>query len=213
MSEVLICKMYDCRSVDDGLLDEVLSLLSNERRGVAETYMSFNDRVMSAVAGLCMEELGRRLHTSVIKLPNGKPVFSTGDMHLSVSHSAGMVVIAWSDMPVGVDVQGIVPMGRIADRMLTPSEKVVMPDMTDRSLVRVWTMKESYLKMIGVGVAKGLSGLDVLSNGTSIPGDGFGFRTEYVSDDVILTVCGRSDIPIDIEISVVRSLDDILNTI
>ena len=203
MSKVLKCVVIDCSQIDERRYREILSNISEERGSRAESFKSFSDKVMSAVAGLCMEGLASSLGTKVRRSENGKPVFERDDMYLSVSHSGGYVAMAWSDEPVGVDIQRIVPMGNIERRLLTDSECKVLEDRSDRSLTRVWTMKESYLKMTGDGIAKGLPGLDVLSDESPVIKEGYRFHTFDISDDVIVTICGRFD-PCRVE---VQSLD------
>ncbi len=203
MSKVLKCVVIDCDRIDERQYREILFNVSKERGSRAESFKSFSDKVMSAVAGLCMEGLASSLGTKVRRLENGKPVFERDDMHLSVSHSGGFVAMAWSDEPVGVDIQRIVPMGNIERRLLTDSECKVLEDRSDRSLTRVWTIKESYLKMTGDGIAKGLPGLDVLSDESPVIKEGYRFHTFDVSDDVIVAICGRFD-PCDAK---VQSLD------
>lgn len=208
MSGTLTCVICDCRDMDDPLLERICSLLSAGRRATVDDIGNRSDRVMGAVAGYISESLASSFDTHIVRLSNGKPVFGRDDIHLSISHSAGIVAVAWSDMPIGVDVQAVVSMSNIAGRMLTEKERTILTDMSDRSLVRIWTMKESYLKMTGIGIAKGLDGLDVLSEDTSVPGDGYRFLTRDIFDDMVLTVCGRSDVPLCVKYVDVRVLEN-----
>ena len=76
-----------------------------------------SDRVMSAVAGYISESLASSFDTHIVRLSNGKPVFGRDDIHLSISHSAGIVAVAWSDMPVGVDVRNEVVHQLVLERL------------------------------------------------------------------------------------------------
>lgn len=204
MPKVLRCLVLDCRGIDDDALGRMASTLSEVRRAYSLSFAQFPDRVMSVVAGSCMESLAESLDTEIVRSPNGKPVFGRDDMHLSVSHSGGLVAVAWSDMPVGVDLQRIVPMGNIADRILSPKERDMMTDRSDRSLVRVWTRKESYVKLTGDGISKRFDTFD-----DDVIDPGYGFHTVDVTDDVVMSVCGRSDVTFGYDMVIVRSVEDI----
>ena len=207
MSEVLI-RLFDCRDVDVASYGIILSHLSDDRRERAESFSVFSDKVMSAVAGLCMEGLAESLDTNVLKLSNGKPMFGRDDLHLSVSHSGSFVVIAWSDSPVGVDIQKVIPMGNIARRILSPKEITDVDSMDDTDLVKVWTRKESYVKMTGEGMSRPFDSFD-----EDVLDPGYSFFTYEIEEDMVLTVCCRSDtVPKTITVRV-TSPDDIIRAV
>lgn len=87
----------------------------------------------------------------------GKPVLKgVPDIHFSVSHVADAVVAVVSDAPVGVDVERVRPRDPFAaSRMLHPREarRVEGSDDPDREFFRCWTLKESYVKALGTGLA------------------------------------------------------------
>ena len=208
MSGILRCAVIDCRDVDAASYGAILSHLSDDRRERAESFSAFSDKVMSAVAGLCMEGLAESLGTNVLKLSNGKPMFGRDDLHLSVSHSGSFVAIAWSDSPVGVDVQKVIPMGNIARRILSPKEITDMGSMDDTDLVKVWTRKESYVKMTGEGMSRPFDSFD-----EDILDPGYSFFTYGIEEDMVLTVCCRSDtVPKTITVRV-TSPDDIIRAV
>jgi 4'-phosphopantetheinyl transferase len=95
--------------------------------------------------------------------PSLAPPFDATGLHFSVSHSAGLVAIAIGRMPLlGIDVEhenrAISP--AIARRYFSESEvaalELLPPEQHQRHLLRLWTLKEAYLKAIGTGVAGGL---------------------------------------------------------
>lgn len=197
--------MVDCRSVDEGTYDRLLSGLSDGRRALAESFRSPLDSVMSAVAGYCMETLADSLDTKVVKLQNGKPVFERDDMHLSVSHSGGLVAMAWSDGPVGVDVQESRPMGNIVSRILSPKESAV----SDTILLSIWAAKESYVKMTGEGLSKDFRDITVYLDGEFVsPDPGYAFHHFEPCDGFVLQLCGVSEVCPSMTMGDVRSLLD-----
>ena len=87
---------------------------------------------------------------------SGRPVLAAPlALQVSLSHCPGAVVAAVADHRIGVDVEQIRPPdGYAASRMLQPGELADIAAAADpvRELFRYWTIKESYLKAIGLGL-------------------------------------------------------------
>jgi 4'-phosphopantetheinyl transferase len=89
--------------------------------------------------------------------PEGKPFFENLDLHFNLSHSDGEIVAAFSEAPVGIDIESP---GRsrdfhgIARRFFHPDEAALISGESD--FLRVWTAKEAMLKLAGTGLAGGL---------------------------------------------------------
>jgi 4'-phosphopantetheinyl transferase len=87
--------------------------------------------------------------------PHGRPRVPGSGLHLSVSHSGDLVVVATSPVgPVGVDVEEVTaaPFDHtaLADLVCAPGER---PSVRDReSFLTCWTRKESVLKATGDGL-------------------------------------------------------------
>lgn len=97
-----------------------------------------------------------------IVAPEGKKPFISGhpEIHYNISHCAGLVVLAFSDGPVGVDAEKIRPVkDSLIRRVLTESEQTFLYKMEPRDewFTRFWTLKESYLKYTGDGLAGSLT--------------------------------------------------------
>ena len=95
--------------------------------------------------------------------PSLSPPFDATGLHFNVTHSGGLVAIAIGRMPLlGIDVEhetrAISP--AIARRHFSASEVAALeslpPEQHQRHRLRLWTLKEAYLKAIGTGVAGGL---------------------------------------------------------
>ncbi len=89
--------------------------------------------------------------------PDGKPFFENLDIHFNLSHSGGEIVAAFSEAPVGIDIESP---GRtrdflgIARRFFHPHEAALIFGESD--FLRLWTAKEAMLKLAGTGLAGGL---------------------------------------------------------
>jgi len=89
----------------------------------------------------------------------GKPVFASGSLHFSLSHSASLAVALLSDSPCGVDVQAVQvnPRDGLVDRCLNERERELGCDLTE-----CWTKKECMGKLSGKGLPACPSRLDSL---------------------------------------------------
>ena len=80
---------------------------------------------------------------------HGKPEMN--HICFNLSHSQDLVVCAVSTKPVGVDIEKIAcAPEKIAKRFFTPREVEYIN--SEEDFYRLWTMKESYIKMTGEGM-------------------------------------------------------------
>ena len=106
--------------------------------------------------------------------PQGKPFVEPGH-EFNLSHSGDLVLIAVSDVAVGVDVERVDRVRAnesIADRYFDQSERRWIessPD-KDHAFYRLWTIKESVMKADGRGMSIPLEQVNV--NVSSLDGSG-----------------------------------------
>lgn len=90
----------------------------------------------------------------------GKPYLRDySNAYFNISHSGQFVACAVSDCPIGVDIQEIASYHRdMAKRVFSPEEISQIESSPDRSaeFTRLWTQKEAYLKMLGIGFSDSL---------------------------------------------------------
>ena len=121
--------------------------------------------------------------------PHGKPFLKNReDLHFNISHSGMFIACAVSPAPVGVDVQILSsPRLTVAKRFFTENEYHYIIE-ADRSVrfCRVWTMKESYLKQMGLGIsAMPLNSFDVLGLPRNI------FHEITLDGTALCQICGN----------------------
>lgn len=100
-------------------------------------------------------------------------------VYISLSHSGDYAVCAVAPVPVGVDIQKKEPVrigmlrhflddgerkafeGRygLPDRSLTAKERIFLPQKAQAEFLRLWTAKESFMKLTGDGMAMGFANL------------------------------------------------------
>ena len=85
--------------------------------------------------------------------PGGKPFFaSLPDVHFSLSHSDGFIMCAVSDSPVGCDIQTVRNVSeKLIRRIMGNGEAKRFEERGRRTedFFRLWTLKESALKLYG----------------------------------------------------------------
>ncbi len=94
---------------------------------------------------------------------------SQGRPEISLSHSGSWAAVSIGPVPHGVDVEvprDGVPLMNLAERWFLPDEAEVIRKAPEeertRQFLRLWTVKESFLKMTGEGLRKGPQAADAL---------------------------------------------------
>ena len=114
--------------------------------------------------GYLLKELG--LRDSEIKFgPNGKPEME--GIYFNLSHSKNMVICAVGEKTVGCDIEQICKVPeKVANRFFSETEIEYLSKFKgqekSKQFYRLWTMKESYIKMTGEGMRLPLESFEVI---------------------------------------------------
>ena len=82
-----------------------------------------------------------------------KPYFEEYPLHFNVSHSGEYLAIAVSEYPVGIDIQGSKTIkDGMFKKVVQPQEEVFIGEDRQRDFLRLWTLKESFVKAEGKGL-------------------------------------------------------------
>lgn len=118
--------------------------------------------------------------------PQGKP-FLSGGPEFNLSHTAGGIFAAFSNRPVGLDVESAdrnVHAESLAEKFFSRKEVeylLALPaDQRNRAFLRFWVGKEATVKLSGDGIFLGLRDVEVEL------GEGGGSRGRYRGRDVWL---------------------------
>lgn len=89
----------------------------------------------------------------------GKPYLKNHNLQYNISHSGNMVICAISNNEVGVDIEEIKDMDiEIVKRCYSEKEAAYIIEQQGnvqlREFYRIWTLKEAYVKYLGVGIHK-----------------------------------------------------------
>jgi len=113
----------------------------------------------------------------ILREERGKP-FVAGGPHFNISHSAGRVFAAFSDAPVGLDVENLarkVSVEALADKFFFEDERAHIQSAEKRErkhlFLRYWVCKEASVKLSGDGIYYGLRDAHIiLSDGSRAHG-------------------------------------------
>lgn len=136
-------------------------------------------RVQGAQRSLLGELLSRKIISQKVQIPvkeisfkkteKGKPYLELHEVEFNLSHSGDWVVFAISQKEVGIDVEKIKKINyRIAERFFSKDEFSVLNEKTGKEkqayFFDLWTLKESYLKLIGTGLTRSLDSFSVIQS-------------------------------------------------
>lgn len=135
----------------------------------------------------------------------GKPEFTKFSKYqYNISHSGCWVVAAFDDNPIGIDIEGIIPIDlQIADQFFAVSEAKTLHMQEEERKLRffyhLWTLKESYIKAKGEGLSIPLNSFafelsehgDIYLHPESESDSSWYFRQYSLDPSYALAVCGK----------------------
>lgn len=180
-----------------GLLESV----GVKRREKILRYYKSEDRKRSLGAGIIIEQILKENGLSEDHLKyseNGKPV--ADNLFFNVSHAGDYVVGVSSDCDVGCDIEKIIDAPiEIAEHYFNQSEIEYIKSESDKNkaFFTFWTLKESYMKMTGMGMSLPLDSFEIIKTekgfilGRSQEKHGFFKTIEF--DEHIFSVCSEKE--------------------
>lgn len=153
----------------------MLDKVSDMRKNKAMSYRFMKDRCLSLGAELLLRDalcdfgIDRTEPLEFEYRKNGKPYLSGYDnIFFNLSHSGDYVMCAVSGSEVGCDIQKIDKADmKLAERFFTEREYHViaeLPTEEERTdmFYRYWTLKESFMKVTGLGMQLALDSFEIL---------------------------------------------------
>ena len=111
-----------------------------------------------------LDKVLKRLNISdeIIYNEYGKPYLKSNKIYFSLSDSKEYTVCAISDKEIGVDIEHITYKDKVIKKVCTEEE---MKDIkTPEDFTIMWVKKESYSKLIGLGLSYDLKKIDTNKN-------------------------------------------------
>lgn len=91
----------------------------------------------------------------------GKP-YLDNNLFFNMSHSNNITACIISDKEVGIDIEKIKYNEKVAKRVLNKEEMKILNNSNNKAemFTIFWTIKESYVKLLGIGISYGLKKVD-----------------------------------------------------
>ena len=175
---------------------EVVKTLDDARAEKISRLRVTADKLRSAGAGILINFIKEKYNIAGdVKVDKfGKPYFEDTDIHFNISHSGCYVIAAVSDEDIGIDIQKI----KSDKHRIAEDEKI-----NQQRFCEIWTIKEAYLKNIGIGLRKPLNSfeIDFSEDAPQIVGKKeYKFVQLKFDEKYIVTVCAdQSDEIFDVE--------------
>lgn len=173
-------RLLDETAENEKTLKTLAADLSPFRREKIGAFLAWKAKVLSLGAGLLLDfglqayglrEKEVRIETG----PYGKPYLAgCPGIHFNLSHSGSMVMAAFGDRAVGCDIEQMAAAKeKVAERFFAEQEiralRACGGEAERRVLFyRIWTRKESYMKLTGKGMHLALNGFCVLPDGDGL---------------------------------------------
>lgn len=172
-----------------------VKLVSPSRRDRIISFRSQEDRCRSLAASLLLRAALREEGISYEDISirqgiHGKPELEGCSLHFNISHGGKLAMCALADRQVGADIESLFRfdgkksrMQGIAKKCLNEKERILLEqsDKREKDMIRIWTKKESFVKMTGEGLSRDLATVDTLQGGY--------FEQRILEDEYCATVC------------------------
>ncbi len=118
------------------------------------------------------------IKSKIVKNEHGKPYLENNELYFNISHSGDYCVIVISDNEIGVDIQKLSYKPKVAKRFYNKKEQELATNEVE--FTKIWTIKEAYVKKLGIGLSYGLENVDT----TSIDN-----VEVIIKDDYVIAIC------------------------
>jgi len=150
---------------NDILFNAAIGSLPPQRRKKAESLIKRSARNLSVGASLvlmhALNAAGYDAHSlEFATQKGGKPYIRNADIHFGITHSGTLAMCAAADSVIGIDAEEITDFNPdICKRFFSKAERKQIfasgdDDKIKDTFFRIWTMKESYVKMTGRGLGE-----------------------------------------------------------
>ena len=187
---------FDLSALDEGTWRKLLEQASPERRHRAQQCRKEETARQCILSEVLLRyglsrQFGAVPRYTVTFAEGGKPMVSEFPaFQFNMSHCGNWCVFAWSDKPVGTDVQRCEEeKTALVRRHFTRSEQEYVfagqdPAERAKRFCKIWTAKESWLKYLGIGLTTDLQSLDTPDGSLPVQ-----FHWSELPDGYTLCIC------------------------
>lgn len=206
--------------------ESLLKQIDKDRKVSIGKFRFLIDKKRSLVAGLLIKAMinelypNRNMTLSYCKNYYGKPYFKEiSEIFFNISHSGDYVCCAISDSEVGIDIEEInvsMEIDTFKDCFLKEEWDQVLDDKKNShgTFFSLWTLKESYVKKIGMGLSKELNSFSIfLESKIRVIDDKLEQKDEYfllcdIGSSYKMAICsGKYEDNVNEEMSIQEFLD------
>ena len=204
-NKVFIARTDDLN--DDTVFMRLYHAVSSETRSKIDNLSFRKDKMLSLATEILLKialnSIGITEYT-IKHSDEGKPYLTNNEIHFSLSHSEETVMCAISETEIGADVEKVSDIDmKIAKRFFHPAEYELMTKLhTDTEMrdlfFRLWTLKESFLKAVGLGLLLPLDSFQIeikdsdISLRQNINEEQYYFKEYLLNDGYRYSVCSLS---------------------
>ena len=146
------------------IYNRLLNKVSIEKQRKIKKFRFYEDAQRSLLAELLIryalkQEWQIEKNIAFSKNEYGKPYLAElPNVHFNISHSGDWVVCVVDNQPIGIDVEEIKSVDfKIAERFFAKAEYEALQKISESDRLnyffKIWTLKESYIKAVGKGLA------------------------------------------------------------
>jgi len=157
-------------------MEKYVPILSSSEQSRISKFHNWNDAQATLLGKILInkviEDLGiDKEDSQIIYNDYGKPFFQKSQFHFNISHSGNVVVCAFSDEEIGVDIEEIREIDfDLFESCFTLQEWHNIQSSRDKYLnfYDLWTKKEAAIKLVGKGLSLSPDSFNVSKNHTAI---------------------------------------------
>ncbi|MDP5865578.1 4'-phosphopantetheinyl transferase family protein [Streptococcus mutans] len=196
-----IFKIRSQKPLEDRMFFSLLELIEEEDRKQILRYQFWQDRQRSLLGHLLsryaiiQEYALTNKEIQIRRHAYGKPYIKDySQIHYNISHSGEWVVVAIGKSPIGIDVENRrEDWDLIGERVFSESEKYWSQNSYKRKAI-LWTIKEAYVKYLGIGLSKSLNSFSIDIKRRIITEVQKPFQTSFdyfvLDNDYVCSECG-----------------------
>ncbi len=193
MINIVFAEISAIKDVDEYL--SKLPIIEHER---INTFRRIEDKKRRLLALLllqhCLVRTGfeKSLVNRITRSEFGKPSISSWYRY-NISHSGKLVILAYSNECIGIDVEEVRPINDLNSFSwifsAEENHELKISENKDYCFYKLWTKKECLLKAVGTGLVNNLSEIDCIGNRRRLNGQEWWFKQINFCDQYICHTC------------------------
>lgn len=214
--------------IDKYIFDKLVLMLSKQKQNRIRKFIQYEDALRALVSDLLIrsiiiEKLNIKNNDIIFQFNKyGKPFLKNYDFFkFNISHSGKWVTCAISQSSIGIDIEQIKPIDfEIAKKFFSHTEYIDISEKTEQEksnyFYALWTLKESYVKAVGKGLAIPLNSFTIkIGNKITIQSRDntrkYNFAFLDIDNKYKMAVCSEKElIPINLKLSKILSVNQLI---